>query len=183
MSTPRQAHPGDLVARACAQHGTATVVASSTALLAGAAPDDVDVPLDMLGGFARYLAGSDAQYWSRVWAARALRYAWVEGGETGRAAETALVAGLDDEHWRVREMCARVVALHELGAAGDPLARLLSDGVPRVRAAAARALGVVGEHEHLAALGDATDDPADAVATAARRAVTQLAQRLDLPLG
>ncbi|GAA5023611.1 hypothetical protein GCM10023258_15100 [Terrabacter aeriphilus] len=54
-----------------------------------------------------------------------------------------------------------------------------TDDVPRVRAAAARALGVVGEGEHAAALHEAVHDPDVAVRSAAVRALGVLARRLD----
>jgi HEAT repeat protein len=47
---------------------------------------------------------------------------------------------LADEHWRVREMAAKVVARHRIGAALDRVAELRDDPVPRVRAAAERAI-------------------------------------------
>jgi HEAT repeat protein len=76
-------------------------------------------------------------------------------------------------------MCAKVVAQHEVGEAADALLDLLDDEVPRVRAAAARALGAVGEHEHLAALESATQDPEPAVVDAVERAVGMLRRRID----
>lgn len=45
-------------------------------------------------------------------------------------------------------MAAKVVALRELGSATGLLAPLVDSPVVRVRAAAIRALGVVGEYEH-----------------------------------
>ena len=64
-------------------------------------------------------------YWARVWAARALRYVWAE------SAAPAVVAALGDEHWRVREMAAKVVGDRELGEAAERLVGLLDDGTPR----------------------------------------------------
>jgi HEAT repeat protein len=49
------------------------------------------------------------------------------------------VAALGDEHWRVREMAAKVVARRKLGDAVEAVAALRADPVPRVRAAAERA--------------------------------------------
>jgi HEAT repeat protein len=74
------------------------------------------------------------QYWRRVWGARGLLHAW-----DGRA-ESAVVEAMTDEHWRVREMAAKVVARHKVGAALDAVAALRGDPVPRVRAAAERAV-------------------------------------------
>lgn len=115
-------------------------------------------------------------YWPRVWAARALVYVWDD------AAIPALLDALGDDAWRVREMAAKVVIAHELGEAGDRLVPLLSDPVPRVRAAAARALGVVGEAEHAPALREATADDESQVSTRAAAALRSMSRRLDRDL-
>jgi hypothetical protein len=47
-----------------------------------------------------------------------LLYAWAE------EADGAVVAALADDHWRVREMAAKVVARRRIGAALDPVAAL-----------------------------------------------------------
>ena len=73
-------------------------------------------------------------YWPRVWAARALMYLWHP------LAEEAVLAGLHDPAWRVREMSAKVARRHAISAAEPVLAHLLDDRVPRVRAAAEAAL-------------------------------------------
>jgi hypothetical protein len=75
------------------------------------------------------------QYWRRVWGARGLLYAWDEGG----VAADAIIEALSDEHWRVREMAAKVIAKRTIGAAVDAVASLHDDPVPRVRTAAHRA--------------------------------------------
>jgi HEAT repeat protein len=54
-----------------------------------------------------------------------------------------VIAALADEAWRVREMAAKVVARRRLGDALTAVAALQQDPVPRVRAAAARALAVL----------------------------------------
>jgi hypothetical protein len=91
----------------CARRGTAQVVAGCIALLQGQDVDD-DFILALGGpGGHRILDDGPAQrnqYWPRVWGARALLYAWTD------EAEGAVVAALADEHWRVREMAAKVVA-------------------------------------------------------------------------
>jgi len=74
------------------------------------------------------------EYWTRVWAARALLYAWHP------AAEGPVLAGLHDPAWRVREMCAKVARRRGIAAADPVLTRLLDDPVARVRAAAEAAL-------------------------------------------
>jgi hypothetical protein len=73
-------------------------------------------------------------YWLRVWGARGLLWSW------GARATDAIRGGLHDEHWRVREMSAKVVARHLLDDLFDDVAQCLDDDVPRVRAAASRAM-------------------------------------------
>ena len=130
--TPRQS-----VARECARRGPAQVVAGCVALLRG---QDVDDNLIMaLGGPVGRVVLDDGprqrnQYWRRVWGARGLLYVW------GDSAEDAVVGALADEHWRVREMAAKVVARRRIDAALEPVTGLRSDPVPRVRAAAERAI-------------------------------------------
>lgn len=129
--TPRQS-----VEIACASRGTAQVVAGCVALLQ--AQDVEDDLILALGGPSGHRVLDDGpaqrnQYWRRVWGARGLLYAWTD------EAEGAVVAALADEHWRVREMAAKVVAKRRIGAALDSVAALRTDPVPRVRAAAERA--------------------------------------------
>jgi HEAT repeat protein len=112
-------------------------------------------------------------YWARVWAARGLLYVWDD-----RAAP-AVLDGLADEHWRVAEMCLKVSARRELPCGEDGV-RLAAHELARVRAAAARALGVAGDTEHVAVVRDLSDDPADDVRRAASRALEMMEVRLDL---
>jgi hypothetical protein len=65
---------------------------------------------------------------------RGFLYAWNE------TAITVVLDGATDEHWRVREMSAKVVARHQVTDALESMERLRGDPVPRVRAAADRAL-------------------------------------------
>jgi HEAT repeat protein len=51
-----------------------------------------------------------------------------------------VLSGARDEHWRVREMSAKVVARHQLVEAVAAMENLREDPTPRVRAAADRAL-------------------------------------------
>jgi HEAT repeat protein len=69
-----------------------------------------------------------------VWAARGLLHAW-----DGRATAVIIQATADDA-WRVREMAAKVIARHRVGDALPAVARLRTDPVRRVRAAAERAV-------------------------------------------
>jgi hypothetical protein len=55
----------------------------------------------------------------------------------------AVLAGPTDQAWRVREMAARVIARRQLGEALTGVAELRDDPVPRVRAAAARAVTIL----------------------------------------
>ena len=123
------------------RRGRDAVVAGCVSLLAGA--DDRDVPLIVvLGGPAASWAldpesggpGSSRWYWVRVWAARGLLWAWDD-----RAAST-VVRALGDSEWRVREMAAKVVARHLVGDALATVTVLRTDPIPRVRAAAHRAV-------------------------------------------
>jgi HEAT repeat protein len=82
----------------------------------------------------------DQRYFLRVWAARALLYAWDDGTP---GLHNAVLAALADESWRVREMAAKVVARREIGEGLTAVAGLQNDPVPRVRAAAARATAML----------------------------------------
>jgi HEAT repeats len=130
--TPRQS-----VEFECARRGEAAVVAGCIALLRG---QEYDAGLLMaLGGPNGRIVIDDGpsqrnQYWRRVWGARGLLYAWDD------SAEEAVVDALADEHWRVREMAAKVVAKRGVGAALETCTGLGDDPVPRVRAAAERAV-------------------------------------------
>lgn len=82
------------------------------------------------------LKGAPSLYWPELWGARALLYVWDE-----KAAD-AVLAGLANPAWRVREMCARVCTERVLGGQRK-LTRLTTDENPRVRAAGARALAAI----------------------------------------
>ena len=112
-------------------------------------------------------------YWARVWGARGLLYVWDDD------VAPAVLHRLRDEHWRVAEMCLKVCVRRELPC-GDDAARLSAHELPRVRAAAARALAVSGDTEHLDALRALLEDDSADVRRAAARAWDQLARRLDL---
>jgi hypothetical protein len=123
----------------CARRGQDALVSGCVALLAGR-PGDVDDDLVLaLGGehAANVLNGAEggkAGYWPRVWAARGLLHAWDD------AATPAIIAATADEAWRVREVAAKVVARHHVGAALPAVAGLRADKIARVRAAAERAV-------------------------------------------
>ncbi|GAA4360469.1 HEAT repeat domain-containing protein [Angustibacter luteus] len=167
------------------QLGAPVVLRWCAGLLTGdvAYDDPAQPPLTWLGGpHATWLLGQparvadDQEYWARTWAARALLHAW---DDAVLELVPAVVCALADPAWRVREMAAKVVARRELGQAGEALLPLVEDDVPRVRAAAVRALGLVGEVEALDAARDAQDDQDPAVHRAAELAVRRLQERLD----
>jgi HEAT repeat protein len=116
------------------------VVSRCLDILLGRATDD-DFLRALVGPPADYVLGGHeggrSGYWPRVWAARALLYAWDE------SATEAIVRATADESWRVREMAAKVVRRHRVHAAFSAVVRLRTDPVPRVRAAAERAVMVV----------------------------------------
>ncbi|MGO8958630.1 MAG: HEAT repeat domain-containing protein [Streptosporangiaceae bacterium] len=129
--TPRQS-----IDKECARRGRGQVVAGCVALLRR---QDVDDDLVIaLGGPMSQLVLDDGprqanQYWRRVWGARGLLHCY------DSQADEAVTEALADEHWRVREMAAKVVARHRIGAAFDAVLGLRDDPVPRVRTAATRA--------------------------------------------
>ncbi|SDS86220.1 HEAT repeat domain-containing protein [Microterricola viridarii] len=117
------------------------------------------------------LDGAPALYWPELWGARALLHVWDE------QAAPYVVVGLGNQAWRIREMCARVVALRELQVA-DKLVRLTTDENPRVRAAALHALGAQGTETHLPTIEQRLRDPEKAVRVAAQQSRDALKARL-----
>jgi len=133
--TPRQS-----VELECARRGESAVVTGCVALLRGQDVDDG--LLFALGGPTASGVIHDSprqrnQYWRRVWGARGLLYAWMP------EAAGAIVAALSDEHWRVREMAAKVIAKRKIGDALHEVTTLREDPVPRVRSSAERAVAVL----------------------------------------
>lgn len=132
--------PRASVDAACRQRGTAYVVSRCVDILRGGEIDE-DTLVALAGPSAEAVlrgeAGGLAGYWPKVWAARGLLYAW---DESAAAAATALLAGTLDASWRVREMCAKVVARHRVEDALAAMTVLTSDPNARVRRAADRAL-------------------------------------------
>jgi hypothetical protein len=119
----------------CARRGKDAVVQDCLALLRG------ETGLHLLqsvagAGANKYFDGRehDDTYWFRVWALRTLLWAWDD-----RAAVAVRDATTDDA-WRVREMAAKIVARHLVAEAWPAMAALQEDPVPRVRAAADRAV-------------------------------------------
>lgn len=134
MADTQLSHPRDRIAVLCAQRGETAVVEGCCALLAGRDADAAVV--DALGGrhANRVIDHPPGEYWGRVWGARGLLYVW------GDEAIPALRAAVRDEHWRVREMVAKVVAKRRLDELAGDVAPLRADPVARVRVAAERAL-------------------------------------------
>jgi hypothetical protein len=156
----------------------------------------VEVCVDLLGGAdrtsyvpeLRYLTGHTWEaddpvrdpavwkdYWVRTWGARGLLHCWHD------AATGAVVAGLDDQHYRPAEMCLKVAAAWDVAGAGPGAAALATHPLPRVRAQAVRTLGLVGDTEHVDAVRAALDDDDETVRRQAARAYERMARRLDLP--
>jgi hypothetical protein len=179
-SLPLAAHPSLLVGLAVERWGEHGFITRCVALYRTLSWGDEPELMSYLGGrrgprFVELGLGKEA-YWLRVWPLRAMLYAWHSSGAS------IVVAGLADEHWRVREMAGKVAALRELGATADACAALLGDPVPRVRTVAARAIAVVGEAEHTEPLRTLLDDPEPSVRQQADRALRRLSERLDRDL-
>jgi len=127
--------PRASIEAACRERGKEGVVLGCIDLLSGRDADPALV--QALGGPTAdwYIDGGPAhRYWLRVWGARGLLWAWDD------SAVPAVMAALDDDEWRVREMAAKVVARHLVEDALAEVSMLQDDPVPRVRAAASRAL-------------------------------------------
>jgi len=171
---PIDAPTAERIAHAIATLGEAGVVERATALLAGLNAGD-EFLLSVGGRHAQgILDGAPPLYWPELWGARAFLYAWND------TAAQAVRAGLGNQAWRVREMCARVVAERSLELA-ETLRPLLTDDVARVRAAAARALGAVGEASDKELLANLFRDPEIDVRRGAEQATKQLTTRFAAP--
>ena len=162
--------PASRVAAAVASTSEADVVERAIALLAGYNVGD-EFLLVAGGEHAQgLLDGAPPLYWPEVWGARVLLYAWND------TATDAVLAGLQNQAWRVREMCSRVAAAR--GVAAQPqLRELLTDEVARVRAAAARALGSLGSASDVEALKLLFTDPEVDVRRAAQQSIVAIEKR------
>lgn len=148
----------------------------SLSLLAGN-NEGADFLLFVGGEHARgILDGAPVLYWPELWGARALLHVWDEA-VIDESATALLIGTLSNPAWRVREMGARLVAARDLGAAPE-LADLLADEVPRVRAAAIRALSAVGAPSDLDLIRDMLKDPEVEVRRAAQQSLDTLRSRL-----
>lgn len=161
-----------------AEIGEVEAACACADLLAADDPHDEAEILLFLGGPAGQSVldgGAWKPYWARVWGARGLLYVWSD------LAAPVVVRRLGDEHWRVVEMCVKVAAKREIGEAGPGVAALSAHELPRVRAAVVRALGIIGDTEHVDLVREAEDDPESEVRRAAARSLERLTHRLDLP--
>ena len=132
--------PQQSVERECARRGERAVVSGCIALLRGR-PVDGELVMALGGPPADWVrTGGEPgpDYWLRVWAARGLLYAW------HGSARAAVLAALDDESWRVREMAVRVVAERALSEARASVEAMCRGDSARVRAAATKALSRLG---------------------------------------
>ena len=170
LAIPVDASPADRIAHAIARLGEEEVIERAKALLAG---------LNAGEGFLLWVGGPHAQgildgapplYWPEVWGARAFLYVWHDSALPG------LEAGLTNQAWRVREMCLRVASTRKLALA-DSVRPLLLDETARVRAAAARTLGEIGEASDAEGLAKLFRDPEIDVRRAAQQAHSKLKPR------
>ncbi len=156
------------LAAAVAEYGENTVVLRSLSLLAGNNEGE-DFLLYVGGEHAKgILEGAPVLYWPELWGTRALLYVWND------SAVAAVTAALENQAWRVREMACRVAAARELDVE-SVVTGLLTDDVARVRAAAARALGVIGSD--IQVLTPPLKDPDIEVRRGAQQAVDALRGR------
>ena len=164
--------PKVLIERAVELYGKDDVVHWAATLLCGQpAGDDLDIGL--LGG-----SPGRAPYWSRVWGARAFLYVWDE------SASAAVIDGLGDGHWRVREMCAKVCRRRELAEGSGALAVLAADPVARVRVSAYHAIADICEADSagpLLAVSVEGNLEAEEASAALRRMEQRLDRRLRSP--
>ncbi|HWD83963.1 MAG TPA: HEAT repeat domain-containing protein [Kribbella sp.] len=178
--------PRDVVRAACAQYGEDTVIDWCVAFLTGEISGEEAYGAELPKLVA--ITGSDNPggwkqpvdpvnyYWIRVWAARVFLYVWRDD------LVEVLLKAAGDPAWRVQEHVAKITAQRELGQLVDALLPLLDHELPRVRAAAVRAVGAAGEYEHAEAIRPLAHDPDQTVRAAVERALEKLETRLDRPL-
>ena len=155
------------IAAAVQRFGEDGVVTRAVGLLHARNEGD-DVLLYLGGRHARgILDGAPALYWPEVWGARALLHVWDD------SAASAVLDGVANQAWRVREMCLKVCAVRKLGDAAG-LTHRLTDENARVRAAAAHALAAVGGVDDRALLEPLLRDPDKEVRRAAGEALKAL---------
>lgn len=160
----------DRLAAAVERYGDARVIDRSLSLLAG--KDEGDDFLLFVGGSHAQgiLDGAPVLYWPELWGARALLHVWRD------SAAPSILDATTNPAWRVREMSARVIAAHSLAATSE-LTELLTDDVPRVRIAAARALGTIGSPEDMDSIRALLKDPEIDVRRGAQQGLDELRKR------
>ncbi len=144
VAVKARATPRQRIASECLRRGRDAVIAGCVDLLEGRDVDDALVvalggppaPYVLSGG-----AGGRHGYWPRSWAARGLFHVWDDRGGA------AVVRATEDAAWRVREMALKVIARHRLGEGMAAALELRTDPVPRVRAAAERAVVQLTAHQ------------------------------------
>ena len=162
---------GTRIDLAVTRFGEAGLVTKAIGLLDGRNEGD-DVLLYVGGRHAQgVLDGAPALYWPELWGARALLHVWND------SAEQAVLRGTTNQAWRVREMCLRVSAERRIGDESQ-IARLTTDENPRVRAAAARALAVIGTTASEESISRLLRDPQKDVRRAAGESLAALQERL-----
>jgi HEAT repeat protein len=164
------------LAVAVEQYGEQAVVSRSLSLLAGN-NEGADFLLFVGGEHARgIIDGAPVLYWPELWGARALLHVWDES-VIDESASSLLISTLSNPAWRVREMGARLAAARGLDAASE-LAEMFGDEVPRVRAAAVRALGAIGSAEDIDRIRVLLKDPEVEVRRAVQQSLDTLRSRL-----
>ncbi len=137
---PARRTPRQNIQAQCQRRGRDAVVAGCISLLDQQGADE-ELIIALGGEAARYVLsggeGGPGGYWPRVWAARGLLHAWSD------SATPTIIRATSDDAWRVREMAARVIARHQVGDALEAVVTLTNDLVPRVRAAASRAVVIL----------------------------------------
>lgn len=148
---PLDAPIAERVEQAAAHFGDADLISRAIGLLEGR--NEGEEMLLFAGGrhAQGILDGAPALYWPELWGARIFLYRW------DASAAPAVVSGVTNQAWRVREMCLRVCALRSVGDTSIFTARL-SDPNARVRAAAIRAIAAVGTEADAGAVEPALRD-------------------------
>jgi hypothetical protein len=165
---PLEAPLNTRIALATERFGEAGLVQRAVGLLEGRNEGE-DVLLYLGGRHAEgILRGAPSLYWPEVWAARALMQVWDD------SAASAVLTGVENRAWRVREMCLKVCAVRKLGSA-SVLKRRLTDENARVRAAAALAIAAIGTADDRPLLEPLLRDPDIDVRRAAGEAIKSLA--------
>jgi hypothetical protein len=168
---PNDDSPAERIAKVVEELGEDEVVARATALIAGLNAGE-EFLLAVGGRHAQgILDGAPPLYWPEVWGARTFLYVWND------SAIPAVLAGLGNQAWRVREMSAKVVARRGLEYPAE-VAVLATDEVARVRAQAARALGEIGGADHVDVLRSLLKDPEIEVRREAGGALKKLRAKL-----